>query len=42
MNGISKKYPVPITGLILGLAALGNLVQPYGEVYQSAASFLIT
>lgn len=35
MKSILKKYPVPITGLILGLAALGNLVQSYGEVYRS-------
>lgn len=35
MSGILKKYPVPITGLILGLAALGNLMQSYGEVYHS-------
>lgn len=35
MNVILKKYPVPITGLILGLAAAGNLVQSYGEIYRS-------
>lgn len=35
MDSILKKYPVPITGLILGLAALGNLVQSYGEMYRS-------
>jgi exfoliative toxin A/B len=35
MNQILKKYPVPIVGLILGLAAAGNLVQSYGEVYRS-------
>lgn len=35
MNAILKKYPVPITGLILGLAATGNLVQSYGEIYRS-------
>lgn len=35
MNKILKKYPVPITGLILGLAAAGNLVQSHGEVYRS-------
>lgn len=35
MNGILKKYPVPVTGLILGLAAAGNLLQSYGEVYRS-------
>ncbi|MDF2675325.1 MAG: C4-dicarboxylate transporter/malic acid transport protein [Clostridiales bacterium] len=35
MSGILKKYPVPIVGLMLGLAAAGNLVQSYGEVYRS-------
>lgn len=35
MNTILKKYPVPITGLILGLAAAGNLVQSYGEINRS-------
>lgn len=35
MNTILKKYPVPISGLILGLAAVGNLVQSYGEMYRS-------
>lgn len=32
MNAILKKYPVPAAGLILGLAAAGNLVQSYGEI----------
>jgi exfoliative toxin A/B len=35
MNQILKKYPVPISGLILGLAAAGNLVQSYGKIYHS-------
>ena len=35
MNAILKKYPVPATGLILGLAAAGNLVQSYGEIYRT-------
>ena len=35
MNQFLKKYPVPIVGLILGLAASGNLVQSHGEVYHS-------
>lgn len=35
MNAIIKKYPVPITGLMLGLAAAGNLLQSYGEIYRS-------
>lgn len=35
MERILKKYPVPITGLILGLAAAGNLVQSYGEIFRN-------
>lgn len=35
MEQILKKYPVPAAGLMLGLAAAGNLVQSYGEVYRS-------
>lgn len=35
MNEFLKKYPVPIVGLILGLAAAGNLVQSYGEGYRN-------
>lgn len=30
-----KKIPLPISGLILGLAAAGNLVQSHGEVYRN-------
>lgn len=46
MNEFLKKYPVPIVGLILGLAASGNLIQSYGEVYRNvfgiiSAIFLI-
>lgn len=26
-----KKYPLPISGLILALLALGNLLKPYSE-----------
>lgn len=40
MNGIIKKCPVPIAGLILGLAASGNLVQSYGEIYRSIFGIL--
>lgn len=35
MEQILKKYPVPVTGLMLGLAAAGNLVQSYGEIYRN-------
>jgi exfoliative toxin A/B len=31
MKNIVKKLPVPITGLMLGLAALGNLIQSYSN-----------
>lgn len=30
-----KKIPLPISGLVLGLAATGNLVQSHGEVYRN-------
>ncbi len=40
MNVILKKYPVPITGLILGLASVGNLVQSYGEIYRNIFGFI--
>jgi len=35
MGQIIKKVPIPIAGLILGLASLGNLVQSYGDVYRN-------
>ena len=35
MNQIIKKTPIPIAGLMLALAAGGNLVQSYGEVYRN-------
>jgi len=35
MNQFLKKYPIPIVGLMLGLAAAGNLVQSYGEIYRN-------
>lgn len=34
MNIFLKKIPVPIAGLALGLAAAGNMVQSYGELYR--------
>jgi len=30
-----KKVPLPMSGLILGVAALGDLVQSYGDVFKS-------
>jgi len=35
MSELLKKYPVPITGLILGLASAGNLIQSYGNLYKN-------
>lgn len=35
MKEIIKELPVPITGLMLGLAAAGNLVLSYGEIYRN-------
>lgn len=35
MDKILKKYPVPVVGLMLGLAAAGNLIQSYGEMYRN-------
>ena len=32
MRDIIKKVPIPAAGLALGLAALGNLLQPYTEI----------
>ena len=34
MKGFISRLPVPATGLFLGLAASGNLVQSYGENYR--------
>lgn len=30
-----KKLPIPISGLMLGSAALGNLVKSYGDIYRN-------
>lgn len=35
MNNLLKKIPMPIVGLMLAFAALGNLVQSYGELYRT-------
>lgn len=35
MKAFLKKIPMPIVGLMLACAALGNLVQTYGEVYRN-------
>ena len=34
MSKILKKLPIPISGLMLGAAALGNLVRDRGEIYR--------
>lgn len=31
MKDIIKKVPIPLCGVMLGTAALGNLLQSYGE-----------
>lgn len=35
MGKVIKKVPIPMAGLMLGLAALGNLIQSYGDVYRN-------
>ena len=35
MRRIIKKVPIPMAGLMLGLAALGNLVQSYKDIYRN-------
>ncbi len=35
-----KKTPIPISGLMLALAAVGNLVQSYGEIYRNIFGFI--
>ncbi|RBP42763.1 TDT family transporter [Garciella nitratireducens] len=35
MKEFLEKYPLPISGLILGLASLGNLVQSYGSLFRN-------
>lgn len=48
MKEFLKKIPMPIVGLMLAFAALGNLVQSYGSIYRnifgiiSAILFVIT
>ena len=40
MTNILKKTPIPIAGLMLGLAGLGNLIGSYGSQYRLIAGFL--
>ena len=40
MTNILKKTPIPIAGLMLGLAGLGNLISSYGSQYRLIAGSL--
>lgn len=40
MKELIKKVPIPIAGLMLALAATGNLVQSYGELYRNTFGIL--
>ncbi|WP_353095751.1 TDT family transporter [Tissierella praeacuta] len=40
MKDIIRKLPVPIVGLMLALAAAGNLVLSYGEIYRNIFGIL--
>lgn len=40
MREIIKKVPIPIAGVALGIAALGNLLQPYTEVAHTVCGTL--
>lgn len=35
MGNVIKRVPIPMAGLMLGLAALGNLLQSYGDIYRN-------
>lgn len=40
MKRIVKQLPVPIVGLMLALAATGNLVLSYGNIYRNIFGIL--
>lgn len=42
MKDFFKKIPMPVVGLMLSLAALGNLIQSYGDVYRNILGLLAT
>ncbi|WP_042275755.1 TDT family transporter [[Clostridium] dakarense] len=42
MTNILKKVPIPMAGLMLALAAMGNLVLSYGEIYRNIFGVLST
>ena len=34
MGKVIERVPIPMAGLMLALAALGNLLSPYGSTYK--------
>ena len=40
MREIIRKVPIPTAGVALGLAALGNLLQPYTEIVHIVCGIL--
>ncbi len=40
MKELIKKVPLPISGLMLSIAALGNLLRPYGENLRNILGFI--
>ncbi len=40
METIIKDYPLPIAGLILGILALGNLIQSWGEIFRNVLGII--
>ncbi|MGM0602538.1 MAG: TDT family transporter [Bacillota bacterium] len=40
MKNLIKNTPIAISGLMLGLAGMGNLIAPYGITYKTAAGIL--
>lgn len=40
MKRLLKRLPIPISGLMLGLAATGNLVLSYGSIYRNIFGFI--
>lgn len=42
MGKFFEKVPIPIAGLMLALAALGNLLSPYGSNYKNVLGILAT
>lgn len=40
MNNLVKKLPIPASGLMLGLAALGNLLRSHGEIFRNICGLI--